>query len=183
VFLYPIIKGTAMLLPGDRCPFIFQWTDLLCSKQEVAYLPILSYTKLHRSYCARCGSRLLPGIWGKCGQLEEGGEGGPGTPGGGRDKQSVLNEGRDNLAKDVEDQPRWTWWGKIGAKRVGGVLNKLNFVITIAELIWHCFSFKRINRMAFKNHLHWSSVYLPLDIKSWTLTLRCLSYILPFKEL
>jgi hypothetical protein len=24
VFLYPIIKGTAMLLPGDRCPFIFQ---------------------------------------------------------------------------------------------------------------------------------------------------------------
>jgi hypothetical protein len=36
--------------------------------------------------------------------LEEGGEGGPGPPGGGKDKQSVLNKGRDNMGKDEEDQ-------------------------------------------------------------------------------
>jgi hypothetical protein len=40
--------------------------------------------------------------------LEEEGEGGPGPPGGGKDKQSVLNEGRDNMDKDEEDQPSRT---------------------------------------------------------------------------
>jgi hypothetical protein len=37
--------------------------------------------------------------------LGERGEGGPGPPGGGKDKQSVLNKGRDNMGKDEEDQP------------------------------------------------------------------------------
>ncbi len=36
--------------------------------------------------------------------LGEGGEGGPGPQGGGKDKQSVLSEGRDNIGKDEEDQ-------------------------------------------------------------------------------
>ncbi len=36
--------------------------------------------------------------------LREGGEGGPGPPGGGKDKQSVLSEGRDNMGKDEEDR-------------------------------------------------------------------------------
>jgi hypothetical protein len=36
--------------------------------------------------------------------LREEGEGGPGPPGGGKDKQSVLSEGRDNMGKDEEDR-------------------------------------------------------------------------------
>ncbi len=36
--------------------------------------------------------------------LGEGGEGGPGPPGSKEDKQSVLNEGRDNMVKDKEEQ-------------------------------------------------------------------------------
>jgi hypothetical protein len=32
------------------------------------------------------------------------GEGGPCPPGDGKDKQSVLSEGRDNMGKDEEDQ-------------------------------------------------------------------------------
>jgi hypothetical protein len=36
--------------------------------------------------------------WGK------GVEGGPSPPGGGKDKQSVLSKGRDNMGKDEEDQ-------------------------------------------------------------------------------
>jgi hypothetical protein len=31
-------------------------------------------------------------------------KGGPVPPGGGKDKQSVLSEGRDNMDKDEEDQ-------------------------------------------------------------------------------
>jgi hypothetical protein len=34
----------------------------------------------------------------------EEGEEGPGPPGGGKDKQSVLGECRDNMGKDKEDQ-------------------------------------------------------------------------------
>jgi hypothetical protein len=34
----------------------------------------------------------------------EGGEGGPSPPGGGKDKQSVLSVGRDNMGKDEEDR-------------------------------------------------------------------------------
>jgi hypothetical protein len=40
--------------------------------------------------------------------LEEGGEGGPGLPGGRKDKQSVLSESRDNMGKDEEDRAIWT---------------------------------------------------------------------------
>jgi hypothetical protein len=40
--------------------------------------------------------------------LGEGGEGGPSPPGGGNNKQSVLNKGRDNMGKDEEDQPSRT---------------------------------------------------------------------------
>jgi hypothetical protein len=36
--------------------------------------------------------------------LEEGVRGGPGPPGGAKDKQSVISEGRDNMGKDEEDQ-------------------------------------------------------------------------------
>jgi hypothetical protein len=36
--------------------------------------------------------------------LGEGGKGGPGPPGSKEDKQSVLNEGRDNMEKDEEEQ-------------------------------------------------------------------------------
>ncbi len=39
----------------------------------------------------------------------EGGEGGPGPPERGKDKQLVLNKGRDNMGRDDEDQPRQTW--------------------------------------------------------------------------
>ncbi len=39
---------------------------------------------------------------------EERGEGGPGPPGDGKDKQSVLSEGRDNMGKDKEDQTSQT---------------------------------------------------------------------------
>jgi hypothetical protein len=39
--------------------------------------------------------------------LGKGGEGGPSPPGGGKDKQSVPNKGRDNMGKDEEDQPSW----------------------------------------------------------------------------
>ncbi len=38
----------------------------------------------------------------------ERGEGGPGPPGGGKDKQSVLSEGRDNMGKDEEDRASQT---------------------------------------------------------------------------
>ncbi len=38
----------------------------------------------------------------------EGGEGGSGPPGGGKDKQSVPNKDRDNMGKDKEDQPSRT---------------------------------------------------------------------------
>jgi hypothetical protein len=37
----------------------------------------------------------------------EGGEGGPGPPRSEEGKQSVLNEGRDNMDKDEEEQARW----------------------------------------------------------------------------
>ncbi len=40
--------------------------------------------------------------------LGEGSEGGPGPPGGRKDKQSVLNKGRDNMGKDEEDQSSQT---------------------------------------------------------------------------
>ncbi len=40
--------------------------------------------------------------------LGSGGEGGPGPPGGGEDKQSVLNNGRDDMGKDKRDQPSQT---------------------------------------------------------------------------
>jgi hypothetical protein len=40
--------------------------------------------------------------------LGEGGKGGPGPPGGGKDKQSVSDKGRDNMGKDEEDQPSRT---------------------------------------------------------------------------
>jgi hypothetical protein len=40
--------------------------------------------------------------------LGEGGEGEPGPLGGGKDKQSVLTKGRDNMGKDEEDQPNRT---------------------------------------------------------------------------
>ncbi len=36
--------------------------------------------------------------------MGEGGVG-PSPPGGGKDKQSVPNKGRDNMGKDEEDQP------------------------------------------------------------------------------
>ncbi len=36
--------------------------------------------------------------------LGEGGEGRPVPPGGGKDKQSVLSDGRDNIGKDEEDR-------------------------------------------------------------------------------
>ncbi len=36
--------------------------------------------------------------------LGEGGEGGPSPPGDGKDKQSVLSKGRDNMGKDEEDR-------------------------------------------------------------------------------
>ncbi len=36
--------------------------------------------------------------------LGEGGKGGPGPSGGGKDKQSVLSKGRDNMDKDKEDR-------------------------------------------------------------------------------
>ncbi len=39
--------------------------------------------------------------------LGERGEGGPGPPKGERDKQSVLNKGRDNMEKDDEEQASW----------------------------------------------------------------------------
>jgi hypothetical protein len=38
----------------------------------------------------------------------EGGERGPGPPGGGKDKQSVLSKGMDNMDKDEEDRTRRT---------------------------------------------------------------------------
>ncbi len=38
----------------------------------------------------------------------EGGEGGPGPLGGGKDKQSVLSESRDNMGKDEEDRTSQT---------------------------------------------------------------------------
>jgi hypothetical protein len=40
--------------------------------------------------------------------LGEGGMGGHGPRGGGKDKQSVLSEGRDNVGKDEEDRVSWT---------------------------------------------------------------------------
>jgi hypothetical protein len=40
---------------------------------------------------------------GKGVSLGEGDEGGPGPPGGRKDKQSVLNKGPDNMGKDEED--------------------------------------------------------------------------------
>jgi hypothetical protein len=39
--------------------------------------------------------------------LGEGGEGGPGPPRGEEDEQSVLNERRDNMDKDKEEQESW----------------------------------------------------------------------------
>jgi hypothetical protein len=43
------------------------------------------------------------GLEGNGVSLGEGGEGGPVLPGGGKDKQSVLSKGRDNMGKDEED--------------------------------------------------------------------------------
>jgi hypothetical protein len=40
--------------------------------------------------------------------LGKGGEGGRGPPGGGKDKQSVPNKGRDNIGKDKEGLPSRT---------------------------------------------------------------------------
>ncbi len=40
--------------------------------------------------------------------MREGGEGGRGPPGGGKYKQSVPKKDRDNMGKDVEDQPTQT---------------------------------------------------------------------------
>ncbi len=36
--------------------------------------------------------------------LGQGSDGGPGPPGGGKDKQSVLSKGRDYMGNDVEDR-------------------------------------------------------------------------------
>jgi hypothetical protein len=53
----------------------------------------------------------------------------------------------------------------------------------IAELILTLYwSFRRINHMGFKNHLHWSSVYPPLNITSQTVATGkfCKSKILKY---
>ncbi len=48
------------------------------------------------------GRRLVPE--GNGVSLGKGGEGGPGSPRGEGDKQSVLNEGRDKMEKDKEER-------------------------------------------------------------------------------
>ncbi len=65
---------------------------------------------------------------------------GPSPLRGGKDKQSVLSVGGDNMGKDEEDQTR-----RIGVNRVSSFLNKIGET---------CFSFRRIDHMALKNHLH-----------------------------
>ncbi len=94
----------------------------------------------------------------------EGGERGPGPPDSGKDKQSVPNEGRDNIGKDKEDQPSRMWWRRIGANRVSSHLIKLKFckyehwgLILIIVLSSENKSY------GVKNHLQWFSVY-----RCWT---------------
>jgi hypothetical protein len=43
------------------------------------------------------GSERMGSVWGR------GGDGGPGPPERGKDKQSMPNKGRDNMGKDEED--------------------------------------------------------------------------------
>jgi hypothetical protein len=102
----------------------------------------------------------------------EGGERGPNPPRGGKDEQSVLIMGRDNNGKDMEDRTSRAWWRRIGVNRVSGFLNKIGGIMKLwlLNLFWYrVFSFRRINHMALKNHLHWSSVYPLLYIMSRTL--------------
>ncbi len=96
--------------------------------------------------------------------MGEGGEGGPSPPGGGKDKKSAPNKGRDNMDKDEEGQPSQMWWRRIGANRVSSLLIILNFEsMVIKFLILILFSFRRINHMVLKNQLHWSS-----STRCWT---------------
>ncbi len=55
-----------------------------------------------------------------------GGEGGPGPPKRGKDKQSMPSTGRD-MEKDEEEQSNWMLWKRIGTNRVSSYLIKLNF--------------------------------------------------------
>ncbi len=161
---------------------LISWCDQICSSslhhglawQHTARMPggnmyVLVVLKtcggLHKriiimSKCAQRVSVLLPGVWGEWGHHGGRGEGGPSPPGGGKDKQSVPNKGRDNMGKDEEDQPSRTWWRRIGAYRVSSLLIKLNFVnVTVKVLILiTVLSFRRINHVALRNHLQWSSV-------------------------
>ncbi len=90
--------------------------------------------------------------------MGEWGEEGPGPPGGGKDKQSMLSAGRDNMGKDEKDQTKMSDVMKEDRRERSerfSEQDKRNYVIRIDELILTlCFSFRRINQMALKNHLH-----------------------------
>jgi hypothetical protein len=55
-----------------------------------------------------------------------GGEGGPGPPERGKDKQLMPSKGGDNMEKDKEEQPNWTLWRRVGENRVSSHLIGLN---------------------------------------------------------
>ncbi len=91
--------------------------------------------------------------------LGGGDEGGPGPPGCGKDKQSVLGEGRDNMGKDEEDRPDKLDMMKKDRREQNERFSKQdrrNYVIMFAELILSLcfFFFRRINHMTLKNYLH-----------------------------
>jgi hypothetical protein len=56
-----------------------------------------------------------------------GGEGGPGPPETGKDKQSMLSKGADNMEKDEKEQSNQAWWRRVSANRVSSYLIETNF--------------------------------------------------------
>ncbi len=119
------------------------------------------------SQCARCGSGLLPGVWGEWGQHGGRGEGGPGPLEAGKISSQCPTKagttwGRMRRTNQVMKEDR--------VNRVNGLLIKLNFVNMTFKffILIIVLSFRRINHMALRNHLHWSSVYLLPNIMSRT---------------
>jgi hypothetical protein len=92
------------------------------------------------------------GLEGNRVSMGEGGEGGPGPPERGKDKQSSLSKGRDNMGEDEENHPSRMLWKRIGANRVRSLLIKLNFVNTSSKILILLIipSFRRINHIALK---------------------------------
>ncbi len=88
------INASQVWTTDDRSLYSF-----LCLKQIAGNSKKVTQPSVHDEKTGCCRESEGNGV-----SMGEGGEGRPGTPERGKDKQSVPNKGRDNKGKDEEDQ-------------------------------------------------------------------------------